>query len=69
MFKFIGLEEGEWEIYVYSQSGTGYVDTVFTDSIYSGKTTNLKSKITLKKYTPPVEGGDDDGEDPEDNDG
>lgn len=68
MFKFIGLEEGEWEIYVYSQSGTGYVDTVFTDSIYSGKTTNLKSKITLKKYTPPVEGGDDDdGEDPEDN--
>ena len=66
MFKFLGLEEGEWEIYVYSLSGTEYVDTLFTDSIHSGKTTDLKSRITLKKYSPPVEGGDDD-EDTEDN--
>ena len=67
MFKFIGLEEGEWEIYVYSRSGTEYVDTVFTDSIYSGKTTDLKSRITLKKYSPPQEGDDDGGDDTDDN--
>lgn len=49
MFLFKGLEEGEWKIRVLPTSGSGYRDTVFTDSVFAGKIRELKSKIVLKK--------------------
>lgn len=49
MFQFKGLKEGKWEILVFPASNTGYRDTLFTDSVFTGKTRELKSKIILKK--------------------
>jgi hypothetical protein len=49
MFLFKGLKAGEWEIAVLSASSLGYRDTLFVDSVFAGKTRELKSKIILKK--------------------
>ena len=49
MFQFKGLSPGEWEILIFSTSNLGYRDTLFTDSVFTGKTRELKSKIELKK--------------------
>ena len=49
MFYFKGLKEGDWEIVVFSTSNSGYRDTLFVDTVYTGKTRELKSKIVLKK--------------------
>ncbi|HCB88791.1 MAG TPA: hypothetical protein DEP71_05850, partial [Porphyromonadaceae bacterium] len=49
MFHFKGLKEGDWEIVVFSTSNSGYRDTLFVDTVYTGKTRELKSKIVLKK--------------------
>ncbi len=49
MFLFKGLKEGEWEIAVFPASSLGYRDTLFVDTVYAGKTQELKSKIVLKK--------------------
>lgn len=53
MFKFLGLDVGVWDIYVFPASGSGYRDSIFSDTIFSGKTTELQSKITLKKIDEP----------------
>ena len=49
MFLFKGLKEGEWEISVFPASSLGYRDTLFVDTVFAGKTRELKSKIVLKK--------------------
>lgn len=51
LFMFKGLQVGEWDIYVFADPLSGYADTIFTDTIYLGKTTDIKSKIVLKKIT------------------
>lgn len=48
-FLFKGLREGEWEINVLANPASGYKDTTFVDSVFTGKTRELKSKIVLKK--------------------
>lgn len=53
MFQFKGLREGEWEIFVFSNPDLGYRDTVFTDTVFAGKTRELRSKIVLKKIEEP----------------
>ena len=70
MFKILGLDEGVWDIYILAGENTEYRDSIFSDTIYSGKTTELKS-ITLKKITIPDEGGEDpdDPENPDDGNG
>lgn len=59
LFVFKGLDEGEWDIYIFADPSTGYRDTIFSDSIYVGKTTEIKSKIQLRRI---VEGEDTDEE-------
>lgn len=49
MFMFKGLREGEWKIFVQATPNSGYRDTVFTDTVFTGKTRELKAKIILKK--------------------
>lgn len=48
-FLFKGLREGDWEIHVFADPASGYQDTTFVDTVYTGKTQELKSKIILKK--------------------
>lgn len=57
MFMFLGLDKGKWDIYVLTDPQMGYKDTIFSDSIFVGKTTELKSKIVLKK----IKGDNDEG--------
>lgn len=49
MFMFKGLNEGIWEINVSARPLTGYQDTIFTDTIFSGQLREIKTKIVLKK--------------------
>ena len=49
LFLFRGLAEDKWDIYVFADPTTNYADTIFTDSVFVGKTTELKSKIILKE--------------------
>lgn len=49
MFLFKGLKEGDWKILVYSTTDLGYRDTLFVDTVFTGKTRELKSKIVLKR--------------------
>lgn len=69
MFKFLGLQPGAWDIHIYPNIASGYRDSIFTDTIFSGKATELQSKITLAKISDPGENGGDDnnGENGEDN--
>ncbi len=48
MFMIKGLSEGEWEIFMLANTQSGFQDTIFTDSIYAGKTTQLRP-IYLKE--------------------
>ena len=48
MFKFLGMTAGKWDIHVFADPESGYRDTIFSDSIISGRTTEVKS-IALKK--------------------
>lgn len=48
-FTFIGLKEGEWQIGVFANPASGFNDTIFTDSVFTGKVTELKpNPIRLK---------------------
>lgn len=49
MFMFKGLEAGKWDIFVFPSPNSGYRDSIFSDTIFSGKITDIKSKIVLKK--------------------
>ena len=49
MFLFRGLHEGVWEIKVIPSFSSGYQDTVFTDTIFTGIVREIKDKIELKK--------------------
>jgi hypothetical protein len=49
MFLFKGMKEGDWKILVYSTTDLGYRDTLFVDTVFTGKTRELKSKIVLKR--------------------
>ncbi len=48
-FFFKGLREGDWEIHVLANPESGYKDTTFVDTVFTGKTRELKAKIVLKK--------------------
>lgn len=48
MFMFKGLNEGIWEINVSARPLTGYQDTVFTDTIFSGQLREIR--IALRKF-------------------
>lgn len=48
-FLFKGLREGDWEIHVFANPTSGYKDTTFVDTVFTGKTQELKNKIVLKK--------------------
>ncbi len=48
-FLFKGLRAGEWEVNIMANPASGYKDTTFVDTIFSGKIRELKSKIILKK--------------------
>lgn len=49
LFVFKGLEKGKWDIHIISDPKLGYKDTIFSDTIFWRKTTELKSRIVLKK--------------------
>lgn len=42
MFMFLGLKEGEWTIGVFANKNTGYKDSIFTDSVFARKITEIK---------------------------
>ncbi|MDR0422917.1 MAG: DUF4382 domain-containing protein [Proteiniphilum sp.] len=44
MFQFIGLQEGEWKVYMKAEPGSGYRDTVITTSVETGKTVEMTPK-------------------------
>ncbi|MDO5522818.1 MAG: DUF4382 domain-containing protein [Bacteroidia bacterium] len=48
-FFFKGLPEGEWEINVLADPASGYKDTTFVDTVFTGRIRDLKSKIVLKR--------------------
>ena len=53
MFKFIGLEEGIWEIHVMAHPESIFKDTVFTDTLAAGEKRELTPKpIRLQLETP-----------------
>ena len=53
MFKFIGLEEGIWEIHVMAHPESIFKDTVFTDTLAAGENKVLTPKpIRLQFVTP-----------------
>ena len=53
MFKFIGLEEGIWEIHVMAHPESIFKDTVFTDTLAAGEKKELTPKpIRLQLETP-----------------
>ncbi len=49
LFLFRGLEEGKWDIHVLTDPRLGYKDTIFSDSVFMGQTTEIKNKIQLLK--------------------
>ena len=53
-FQLLGLNEGVWDIYIFSRLGAIYTDTLFADTIYTGKDTTL-TPITLKLIQEPEE--------------
>ncbi|HBG42408.1 MAG TPA: hypothetical protein DDW85_13545 [Porphyromonadaceae bacterium] len=51
-FMFLGLKEGPWKIFLVSPPDSGYVDTVFVDTVKMGKIRDIVPKpIVLKKRT------------------
>lgn len=49
MFQFIGLKEGDWEVFLVPSPGSGYRDTVFISRVEADKTTEITPKpIRLK---------------------
>ena len=44
MFKFIGLEEGVWEIHIMAHPESMYRDTIFTDTLAAGENRELIPK-------------------------
>lgn len=66
MFKFLGLQPGEWDIHIYPNAESGYRDSIFSDTVYSGKATELQSKITLLKISDTDDNEGDNGDDGDD---
>lgn len=53
MFKFIGLEEGVWEIHIMVKPESLFKDTIFTDTLAAGEKKELTPKpIRLQLATP-----------------
>ena len=53
MFKFIGLEEGVWEIHIMAHPESMFKDTIFTDTLAAGEKKELTPKpIRLQLTTP-----------------
>lgn len=66
LFVFKGLSAGKWDIHVLSDPALGYRDSIFSDTVYVGRTTDL-SKIILRSIEDDNEDGGEDGEESEGN--
>ena len=53
MFKFIGLEEGVWQIHIMAHPESMFMDTIFTDTLAAGEKKELTPRpIRLQLATP-----------------
>ena len=57
LFVFKGLTSGKWDIHVLTDTALGYRDSIFSDTVYIGQTTDL-SKIMLRPIEDDAEDGD-----------
>ncbi len=55
MFKFIGLEEGPWEIHIMPHPESMYKDTIFTDTLAAGENKVLTPKPIRLQFATPEE--------------
>lgn len=68
LFVFMGLSAGEWDIHVLSDPALGYRDSIFSDTVYIGQTTDL-SKIMLRSIEEDTDEGEGEGEGEDGDDG